>query len=242
MSGPTRAVLLRARALSPSVRELTLDVGEGFPFVPGQWINVYDRPLVGGGEPLKRSYSIASPRRADGTLDLAVTLVPGGPMSERLHALAPGEALSISHAQGFFTLGAPRRSVLLVATGTGVAPFRAMLGDLETRSEAIEDGVRFELLFGARTEAELLYRDEWGGLAQAWPGFSYAPSLSRGEHGWAGRRGYVQAHLAERVEALGGAAGVDVYVCGLQKMVGDVRKLLRELGVPRERVHHERYD
>jgi ferredoxin-NADP reductase len=241
MSGPTRAVVLRARALSPSVREVTLDAGAGFPFVPGQWINVYDRS-GGTAEPLKRSYSIASPRRPDGTLDLAITLVPGGPMSTLLHAVSPGDALEISHAQGFFTMIPPRRSVLWIATGTGVAPFRAMAGDLEMRTEAMEDGLRFELLFGARSEAELLYRDEWSALAQQWPGFAYTPTLSRGDEAWQGRRGYVQAHLAERVEALGGAANVDVYVCGLQKMVGDVRKLLRDLGVAKDRIHHERYD
>lgn len=241
MSGPIRAVVIRARALSETVRELTLDVGEAFPFVPGQWINVYDRS-AGASEPLKRSYSIASARRADGTLDLAVTLVPGGPMSTRLHAVAPGDALEISHAQGFFTMTPPRRHVLWIATGTGVAPFRAMAGDLELRSAAQEDARRIELLFGARTEAELIYRDEWGALAQVWPGFAYLPTLSRGGEAWSGRRGYVQLHLAERVEALGGPAEVDVYVCGLQKMVGEVRKLLRDLGVAKDRLHHERYD
>ena len=70
-------------------------------------------------------------------------------------------------------------------------------------------------------------------------------SLSRGSEGWAGRRGYVQTHVRELyagLEALG-RGKPHVYICGLQKMVGSVRDLLRkDMGLPRELVHSERYD
>jgi ferredoxin-NADP reductase len=240
MQAPRTATLLRSRPLSPGVRELTFDVGDEFQFVPGQWVNLFVR---GEGEPLKRSYSIASPRRSDGTIDLAITRVVGGPMSTLLHEAAPGDTFEMSHAQGFFTLTPPRRNVLLVATGTGVAPFRAILQDFETRELASEEDARFLLLFGARTEADLLYREEWAELARAWPGFEFAPSLSRPDAAWGGRSGYVQGHLGEALHSLGGPDRIDAYVCGLQKMVGDVRKQLRDVfGVPRDRIHHERYD
>lgn len=247
MQAPRMATLIRARTLAPAVRELTFDAGSSLTFVPGQWVNLFLRDATAmaatGGEPLKRSYSIASPRRADATFDLAVTLVENGPMSARLHAATLGDGFEVSHAQGFFTLAPPRRNVLMVATGTGVAPFRSMLLDLETRREAADEGTRFVLLLGARTEGDLLYRDEWAALAEAWPSFECVPTLSRGDDGWAGRRGYVQTHLAELVAKLGGGDAIDAYVCGLQKMVGEVRKALREtLGVGRERIHHERYD
>ncbi len=245
MLPPRTATIVRARTLAPAVRELTFEAGAPLAFVPGQWVNLIVREAnaAPGAEPLKRSYSIASPRRADATFDLAITRVEGGPMSERLHAARVGDRFEMSHAQGFFTLTPPRRNVLLVATGTGVAPFRSMLHDLETRAAAQEEGARVVLLLGARTAEELLYREEWDALAATWPGFEFVPTLSRGDGGWTGRRGYVQAHLAELVAALGGGDAVDAYACGLQKMVGEVRKVLREaLAVPRERIHHERYD
>lgn len=244
MQAPRTATVVRTRMLAPAVRELTFEAAPPLTFVPGQWVNLFVRDAAGtGGEPLKRSYSIASPRRADGTFDLAVTRVENGPMSARLHAASPGDAFELSHAQGFFTLAPLRRNVLLVATGTGVAPFRSMLHDLETRAAAQEEGARFVLLLGARTEHDLLYRDEWAALAAAWPAFEFAPTLSRADDAWAGRRGYVQTHLAELVAKLGGGDAIDAYACGLQKMVGEVRKALREaLGVPRDRIHHERYD
>jgi CDP-4-dehydro-6-deoxyglucose reductase, E3 len=221
--------------LSSYVRELTLDPGPGFGFVAGQWVNL--RMPQEGGEPLVRAYSIASPPRADGTYDVAVTKVADGPMSTWLHALEPGASLVQSHAQGFFTLDEPTRPILMIATGTGVSPIRSML--LAMRNEFPD--VPVALVFGNRTEADILYRDDFEGLARIWPAFTFAPTLSRPSPSWNGRTGYVQTHLRELVTTLGG--DVDAYVCGLNKMVAEVRDLLRkQIGLDRKRVHTERYD
>lgn len=231
------ATLVRCRTLSPSVRELTFDPGPDHQFVPGHWVTFF-LPQPHGEEPLKRQYSIASGPREDGTFDVAVTRVEGGPMSSHLHAIEPGAKLRMLEAQGMFVLAAPARPILWVATGTGIAPFRAMLHDLADRGG---EGPPVVLLFGHRCEEDLLYRDELEAIARAWPRFSYVPTLSRASESWAGRRGYVQAHVPELVARLG--VDVDVYVCGLTKMVKDVRRMCREeLGVDRKRVHIERYD
>lgn len=223
------ARLVRARPLTPGVRELTFDPGPGHTFVPGQWVNLFDP----AGD--KRSYSIASAPRVDGTFDLAVTRVEGGPMSTRLHALEVGAELPMADAQGFFVLDPVVRPVLMVATGTGLAPFRAMLQALAAAPPAAP----VWLIFGQRTAVDLLYRDEIEALA--WPGLRYLPTLSRADASWGGARGYVQAHVPSALAALG--ADVDVYVCGLAKMVTTVRDLCRkELGVPRKQVHVEKYD
>jgi NAD(P)H-flavin reductase len=72
------------------------------------------------------------------------------------------------------------------------------------------------------------------------PRFRFESTLSRPDPDWHGRTGYVQTHLAELV---GAEPGVDVYVCGLNAMVHDARKVLREtLALPRQRVHSERFD
>lgn len=223
------ARLVRARPLTPGVRELTFDPGPGHAFVPGQWVNLFDPQ----GE--KRSYSIASAPRPDGTFDLAVTHVPGGPMSTLLHALPVGAELRMADAQGFFVLDPVVRPVLMVATGTGLAPFRAMLQQLL----AAPPTVSVWLIAGHRTEADLLYRDELESLAL--PTFRYWPTLSRGGPTWRGSQGWVQAHVPPALAALG--TDVDVYVCGLTHMVHAVRDLCRrELGVPRKQVHAEKYD
>lgn len=231
------ARIARTRALTHNVRELTLDPGSDFSFVAGQWVSL--RIPVGNREFVQRSYSIASPPRADGTFEIAVTHVEGGPGSTALHAIDTGATLEISHAQGFFTLDPVLRPVLLVGTGTGVAPLRSML--LAAMSDSDSDE-RFTLVLGVRAERDLLYRDELEELARANAArFQFAPTLSRADEQWTGRRGYVQTHCKELIEALGGEA--DVYVCGLQRMVKEVRAVLKnDLGFSRERIHTERFD
>jgi CDP-4-dehydro-6-deoxyglucose reductase, E3 len=242
MSTLREARVISGRMISPVVRELTLDPGEGFTFVAGQWVNLR-MPLAPGaqGEPVVRAYSIASPPRSDGTYDIAVTKVEGGPMSTWLHAIEPGTPITQSHAQGFFTLDERAleagRALLMIATGTGISPIRSMLLSLETTAPAVPVAV----LFGNRTDDDVLYRADFERLAERWPRFSFAPVLSRAPDGWSGRRGHVQAHLAEMLGVVG--KDVDAYVCGLNRMVGDVRNLLRkEHGLERGRVHSERYD
>ena len=123
-----RAITLRsARMLSPKVRELTFDPGAPFPFSAGQWVSL-KFPLASSEVVIARSYSIASAPRADHTFDLAVTLVQQGPASTLLHAMSIGDEVQSAEPMGFFTLPPKlERPLLLVGTGTGVAPLRAMI-------------------------------------------------------------------------------------------------------------------
>lgn len=231
--------LVASRALAPGVRELHFERVDGaaMEFEPGQWVNLL---FSKADEPeLKRAYSIASPPDGTSGFRLAVTLVPGGPASSRLHALREGETLRAIGPNGFFTrAGDDPSPALYVATGTGLAPLRSMLlAAVAARSTAPQ-----VLLFGTRHEEDILYRDE---LAEI-PGLRYEVTLSRGDASWSGRRGYVQTHVRELYGALAAAPSVappHVYICGLDRMVSAVRDVVRdELGVPRKQVHGERYD
>jgi ferredoxin-NADP reductase len=229
--------VVATRMLTPSVRELTLDPGPGFTFTPGQWVSL--RIPLENGEFVQRAYSIASPPRADGCFDLAVTRVDGGPGSTALHALSLQQTLECSLAQGFFTLEPSPRPTLLVGTGTGVSPLRAMLGPALAPERAPLEVI---LLLGVRTEQDLLYREHFEQVQRHHPDrFRFEPTLSRPSPAWTGRTGYVQTHLRELVTSLGGE--VDVYVCGLQRMVREARATLKgDILLPRERIHTERYD
>ncbi len=238
------ARLVAARALSPSVRELTFERADGAPFAfeAGQWVSFV---LRADGHELRRSYSIASPPNGTPRFDLAVTHVVGGPGSSLLHAMAPGTAVTVIGPQGFFTRPlATAAPSLFVATGTGVTPFLSMLG----AARAAGDATPTWLLFGVRREEDILYRDELEALASEHPHLRFVPTLSQPSGAWTGRRGYVQAHVRELLDELAALPASEgrpphVYICGLQKMVGSVRELLRkDLGLPRERVHTERYD
>lgn len=233
------ATLIESKPLSPSVIGLTFRATDGLPwsFVPGQWVDVH---LLVDGAPHKRAYSIAS---APGSpkpdcLEFAVTRVDGGAMSNALFALTLGARVEVDGPHGFFVRerAASSRPALFIATGTGLAPLRSML-QVETQQP---DGPPLVLLFGCRTRDDILWRDE----LDAWIGrcsrLRVEVTLSRADHAWTGRRGYVQAHLAD---VLNGLDHPHVYICGLSRMVQDVRRSLKDShGFDRTQIQSERYD
>jgi ferredoxin-NADP reductase len=239
------ARLVDTRQLAPSVRELAFvrTDGQTMAFEPGQWVNAF-LPVQSSESdgPLKRSYSIASPPEGSPRFEIAVTRVQNGPGSAWLHAVEPGATMTFIGPQGFFTR-APSSAdpSLMIATGTGVTPIRSML------RAALAAGSRAPMwiLLGVRHEEDILYADEFEALARSHPNVRFVPTLSQGRASWCGRRGYVQTHVRELWSALA-AAGAEpphAYVCGLERMVGSVREMLRkEMGLPRQQVHAERYD
>lgn len=231
--------LVQARDLTPSVRAFTWRCADGGPlaYTPGQWVNFYV-PVPGPESVLRRAYSIASApdrMRPEG-FDIAVTRVRGGHASCVLHGLEPGAVLEMDGAHGFFTRESARdQPALFVGTGTGVCPLRAMIEE-ELRAD---EGPALELLFGCRTEQDILYRADFERWARERPRFVWRATLSRPAADWAGAHGYVQEHLA----GVAREPRRHVYVCGLQKMIKDVRRVLKDdLGVDRRLIHSERYD
>jgi ferredoxin-NADP reductase len=245
---PFEARLVGARALTPSVRELTFERVDGQPmaFEPGQWVNLL-LPIAAGDPEghAKRSYSIASAPDGSPRFDIAVTHVRGGPGSTWLHEVQPGATVSAIGPQGFFTRpGSSAPPSLMIATGTGITPMRSML------RAALAAGSRAPtwILLGVRHEEDVVYGDELAALAGAHPFVRFEATLSRPRGAWSGRRGYVQTHVRELWDGLGALARETgelphAYVCGLERMVGSVRDMLRkEMGLPRQQVHGERYD
>lgn len=238
---PFETRLVAARKLTPGVRELVFERADEkeFRYAAGQWVNLVI-PLPAGE--VKRAYSIASAPSGSSRFELAVTRVEGGPGSEYLHGLEVGATLRAIGPHGLFTRdpGDPAPA-LLVATGTGVTPLRSMLHAARRAGSAAPIWV----LFGARFEEDILYREELEALARGATGIRHEVTLSQGGPAWAGRRGYVQAHVAELYGELraAGAAEPHVYICGLERMVKAVKDLCRsDLGIDRKRVHVERYD
>lgn len=225
--------------LSANVRELVFEraTGEPFDFVAGQWVSLV-LPLAEGEA--RRAYSIASAPDGSARFAIAVTKVTGGAGSCFLHELPEGGILRAIGPQGFFTRprGA-RHPSLFIGTGTGITPLRSMIIDALTHG----DDSPMMLLFGVRHEDDRLYLDELEGLAQKYPTFRFACSLSQPKTEWNGLRGYVQTHVERAWRELEPSGAPHAYVCGLERMVGAVRDVLRKgMNVPRQQVHSERYD
>jgi ferredoxin-NADP reductase len=237
--------LIGSRMLAPSVRHLNFarDDGQPLDFIPGQFIQVhFNYP---DGAPTKRSYSLATmhdhalgPGEA---VEIAVSYVTGGAATALFTALDEGQQIQASGPYGRFCLGLndSNRRYLLIGTGTGVTPYRAMLPQLEQVMAA--RGVEIVLLFGARTPAELIYGEDFYAFAAAHPGFRFVPCFSRelpdDAHSDA-RRGYVQDVLAEFAPD---SAGDVAYLCGNPNMVDAAFEALKARGLPVPHIRREKY-
>ncbi len=124
--------------LAPSVAHLGFQRDDGLPleFVPGQFLQVHFH--YGDGTPTKRSYSLATrndivPAGDGDAVEIAVSYVPGGAATALFEGLEIGDRVQASGPFGRFCLqpGDTNARYLLIATGTGVTPYRAMLPQLQ---------------------------------------------------------------------------------------------------------------
>lgn len=241
--------LTARRMIAPTVAHLSFERADGAPLpcIPGQFVQIHFE--YADGSAARRSYSIAIGRSAedapDGRVEIAVSYVPGGAATALFEALELGATVDASGPFGRFCLmpNDANRRYLLIGTGTGITPYRAMLPQLERLMA--ERAVEIVLLQGARTPAELLYGDEFRAFADAHPRFRYLPCLSR-ELPAAGsplahpdvRHGYVQNVLPELVPD---PAGDIAYLCGNPDMVDASFEALKAVGLPIPMIRREKY-
>jgi len=236
--------LVDSRMLASSVRHLVFERVDGQPlaFQPGQFLQIHFH--YDDGTATKRSYSVATV--GDGSspvqrIEIAVSYVEGGAATKLLGELAHDGLIDASGPYGRFCLHEadvhPR--YLLLATGTGVTPYRAMLPQI---AALLEKGDReVVLLYGARTEEELLYGDEFEAFAQQHSGFVFHGCLSRQPRARplpTDRSGHVQNVLAE----LAPSADRDIaYLCGNPNMVDAAFTALKDFGLPVPQIRREKY-
>src|SRR5688500_16817364 len=169
--------------LAPSVGHYTFvrDDGQPLDFIPGQFIQVHF--TYADGTATKRSYSLATIHdHALGpgeSVQIAVSYVPGGAATSLFEALDEGQQIQASGPYGRFCLGAADRNsrYLLIGTGTGITPYRAMLPQLA--QQMAQRDVEVVLFFGARNPGELIYGDDFYSFAAANPRFRFVPCFSR---------------------------------------------------------------
>ena len=242
--------LVSRRMLAPSVGHYVFVRDDGAPldFIPGQFIQVHFQ--YADGTATKRSYSLATihdhamgPGEA---VEIAVSYVPGGAATALFEGLDAGDTVNASGPFGRFCLvpADTNRRYLLIGTGTGVTPYRAMLPQLE-RAIA-ERGIQVVLLFGARTPDELLYGDEFRAFADRHPDhFRFVPCFSRelpaegSPHAHADvRHGYVQQFLPDFAPDPDGDIA---YLCGNPNMVDSCFEALKESGLEVKQIRREKY-
>jgi len=239
-----KAKLKRAELMSErtQTRHLEFEVPamERFDFQAGQFVSLV---AIKDDKQQTRAYSLASSPRGDNSFDLCLNRVDNGFFSNLLCDLKENSEIDFHGPHGMFGLRNPLRDSIMVATGTGIAPMRGFVESLfggEDRS----GGKEIYLVYGTRYETEIYYRAYFEDLARKFANFHYVVTLSRPPENWSGARGYVQDHVKKILESRPAETRnvMDAYICGLNCMVSENRKLLTEMDWERKQIVFERYD
>ncbi|HEU0118895.1 MAG TPA: FAD-binding oxidoreductase [Bryobacteraceae bacterium] len=228
------AKLLRYNDLAPDIRHFVFEVPEVsvLPFQPGQFASLC---AVTGGKEITRAYSLAGEPRGDNQFEICLNRVPDGIFSPFLFDLQPGDPVTLKGILGTFGWREPAMDSILVATGTGIVPYKAMLNAhfLRTFTRQIT------LIYGTRHAKNLLWTEYYRSLEASFPQFRFLQTVTRPEENWTGLTSRVQPIL---LETLGERKDMQVYVCGLKEMVDSVRALCKERGLERRQIIYEKYD
>lgn len=247
-------VLNNAYMLNDRMRHLEfklLNHAEKFQHIPGQFISLL---FEHNSELIRRNFSIASSPNNSNLIEIAVTHVVNGFASTKLHNMQLGATIKGSGPFGIFLINQenniPIKRYILVATGTGVTPYRAML---PTISDLINNhNIEFLVLLGVRNKLEALYAKDFIEFQkQHSNNFKFILCYSRENSipidldlsinissGVYECQGYVQ----NKLDQLNINSNDDIiYLCGNPNMVDESLTILEKYNLPRNRIKREKY-
>ena len=244
--------------LNPRTRHLEFKIINNYhlKFKPGQFVTLN---FEKNSEIVRRNFSIANtPKYTADTLsiEIAATFVPNGIASTALWNMKIGDHIQANGPFGIFVLKpedlTTTKRYILVATGTGVTPYRSMIDSLQQLLELPD--LTVILILGVRNSSELLYGNEFINFAEQQPKFKFIACYSREEL----TNLKSQASSKERVASgevyeYNGYAQKKltqlninpehdlVYLCGNPNMIDESLTTLENLGLPRNKIRREKY-
>lgn len=194
---------------------------------------------------IRRAYSLALPREESaGQIVLNVRFMPppddsvdeAGVGSGYMWNLREGDALQVVGPLGDFHATDNDTDMIVIGGGAGMAPLRAIIRDQLRHNGSSR---RIEFWYGARSEQDLFYVDEFDKLRDEHERFDWHVVLSgtKTDSNWSGLTGFVHDSVRENVLSKDDRfLGCEYYICGPPAMLAATRRLLAEHGVPATRV------
>ena len=230
--------VVETRTETARARSLTLAVPGWQGHRPGQHVDI--RLTAEDGYQAERSYSIASPPEERGKVMITVERLDDGEASPYLvDEVTPGDRLELrGPIGGYFVweaqMGGP---LLLVGGGSGIVPLMAMI----RHRRAVASTVPTRLLYSARSQDEVIYRDELDELSRRDGMLDVIYTLTRRQPpGWAGYRRRIDGDLLREV-AWPAQDRPRAYICGPTQFVETAATGLVSLGYDPARVKTERF-
>ncbi len=200
-------------------------------------------------KPVTRAYSIACRPEdsAAGKLVFNIRLavppagheedITPGVVSSHLFSLKPGDSIDVSGPYGEFRVQPTERDMVFIGGGVGMAPMRAMV------HEQIGQGTarKMSYFYGARSAADLFYREEFDAIANAHDNFTWTPALSEPAPGdrWTGATGFIHEIVRSAMSKHPAPEDCEYYLCGPPVMISAVLAMLERLGVERDLIFND---
>ncbi|MBH9553787.1 CDP-6-deoxy-delta-3,4-glucoseen reductase [Inhella gelatinilytica] len=223
---PVRVVTAERAAADVLILRLQLPANQSFQYHAGQYLEFILR------DGSRRAYSMATaPGALENQVDLHIRHMPGGKFTD--HAFSALKERDILRAEGpfgsFFLRKDSNKPMVFLASGTGFAPIKALIEQLEREGNARP----VTLYWGGRRPADL-YLSAWVDEARArlsWLRYVPVCSDALAEDGWNGRTGFVhQAVLQDQPDL----SGHEVYACGAPIVVDSARRDYTQAGLPED--------
>lgn len=241
------ATLISNKNLTNDVFELTFKTKNQFKFKAGQFITIKINDKR--KEPCFRAYSIASsPKKNYENFTLVIKQIPAGRGSSWLKSLVKNDQIEFLGPSGEFTFKTHSlKKALFIATGTGIAPFKAII------EEELNKGNKqpIHLIWGLRRIKDIFYKKFFEELAQKHKNFKFNITLSQPENDWQEYTGRITKILENFFSPFSDGRAcpsldsekksTEIYICGLKEMVEDVWKILKEKGIKKKAIYTERF-
>jgi ferredoxin-NADP reductase len=224
------AQLVKVLALNQDTFQFDFEfLEEPVDFKAGQFFMI---EVPDGEKKITRAYSVSSSPDFKKGFSFCVKILPDGKASQYLKSLEIGQTASFMGSFGHFVLADSPKDIVMVATGTGLAPFMSMLPTLFAQGWTWP----ITLYFGVRHEEDLFYIDELRKWEKEHHNFKALVTLSQPSEAWTGEKGRVTEHLAElNIE------NVQVYICGNGDMVKSVKEMMDSKGLQKTDLHLEQF-
>jgi len=209
---------------------LVPEEGPAPAYIPGQYVTVY---FPETGTPEGKAYSISSVPE-EGMV--ALTVKSMGEFSRRLVSLLPGDIITASLPYGYFYSESEETSVVLVAGGIGIVPFRSMI----THSLRKNPARKCTLLYSARTKSDLVFRREFDELSKLHPAFQVHYFVTR-EPSSSSDMTYRRITGDDITSLIPDVSRCEFFLCGSISFVRDLWRNLRSIGIPEEYLYTEAF-
>jgi Na+-transporting NADH:ubiquinone oxidoreductase subunit F len=234
-----------------SIRDLTYDIkevtfaldGQTIDFKPGQYVQLVVPPYDKVPESTQRAYSMSSRPSDAKRVELLVRLVPGGIATTWVHSkLKQGDKVELVGPFGEFGVHDTPATMLCVAGGSGMAPFKSILYHMKETGAWADKEIWY--FFGARTTKDMFYLDELRALEKEWPRFHFVAALSepKSEENWKGETGLITDVLDRYISGkIGKDKGLEGYLCGSPGMINACIAVMKKNGVGEDRIYFDKF-